>query len=74
MKLIDHLPFRGQGFSLFSLNSSNMTMVDSFEKIPVKIYPDLKAGSKAVAKEIADFIRKKKRKKKNVFSGYRIYS
>ena len=51
-----------------------MTMVDSFEKIPVKIYPDLKAGSKAVAKEIADFIRKKKRKKKNVFSGYRIYS
>jgi len=32
-----------------------MTMVDSFEKIPVKIYPDLKAGSKAVAKQIADF-------------------
>ena len=37
-----------------------MTMVDSFEKIPVKIYPDLKAGSKAVAKQIADFIREKK--------------
>ena len=34
-----------------------MTLVDSFEKIPVKIYPDLKDGSLFVAKEIADLIR-----------------
>lgn len=34
-------------------------MVDSFEKIPVRIYPDLKKGSRFVAKEIADLIRKK---------------
>jgi glucosamine-6-phosphate deaminase len=35
----------------------HMSMVDSFEKIPVRIYPDLKEGSKFVAKEIADLIR-----------------
>src|SRR6188768_2964469 len=46
-----------------------MTMVDSFEKIPVKIYPDLKAGSKAVAKQIADFIREKKKKKEKCVLG-----
>jgi len=46
-----------------------MTMVDSFEKIPVKIYPDLKAGSKAVAKQIADFIREKQKKKEKVVLG-----
>src|SRR6187431_3023784 len=46
-----------------------MTMVDSFEKIPVKIYPDLKAGSKAVAKQIADFIREKQSKKEKCVLG-----
>jgi glucosamine-6-phosphate deaminase len=46
-----------------------MTMVDSFEKIPVKIYPDLKAGSKAVAKQIADFIREKQNKKEKCVLG-----
>jgi glucosamine-6-phosphate deaminase len=46
-----------------------MTMVDSFEKIPVKIYPDLKAGSKAVAKQIADFIREKQQKKEKCVLG-----
>ena len=46
-----------------------MTMVDSFEKIPVKIYPDLKAGSKAVAKQIADLIREKQKKKEKVVLG-----
>src|SRR5688572_17918278 len=35
----------------------HMSMVDSFEKIPVRIYPDLNEGSKFVAKEIADLIR-----------------
>lgn len=46
-----------------------MTMVDSFEKIPVKIYPDLKAGSKAVANQIADFIREKQKKKEKCVLG-----
>ena len=44
-------------------------MVDSFEKIPVKIYPDLKAGSKAVAQQIADFIREKQKKKEKCVLG-----
>ena len=46
-----------------------MTMVDSFEKIPVKIYPDLQNGSKEVAKQIADFIREKQKKKEKVVLG-----
>ena len=46
-----------------------MTMVDSFEKIPVKIYPDLKAGSKAVARQIADLIREKQKKKEKAVLG-----
>ena len=46
-----------------------MTMVDSFEKIPVKIYPDLKAGSKAVAKQVADFILEKQKKKEKCVLG-----
>lgn len=36
-----------------------MSMVDSFEKIPVRIYPDLKEGSAFVAREIAELIRSK---------------
>src|ERR1700752_76403 len=36
-----------------------MTMVDSFEKIPVKIYDTAKAGSRFVAEEIARLIREK---------------
>ena len=36
-----------------------MSMVDSFEKIPVRIYPDLKEGSKFAAREVADLIRNK---------------
>jgi glucosamine-6-phosphate deaminase len=36
-----------------------MTMVDSFEKIPVQIFPSAEAGSKSVAKEIAGLIREK---------------
>ncbi|MEO5562799.1 MAG: glucosamine-6-phosphate deaminase [Chitinophagaceae bacterium] len=42
-------------------------LTDSFEKIPVKIFPDLNQGSIAVAKEIATLIRyKQKRKEKCV--------
>lgn len=44
-------------------------MVDSFEKIPVKIYPDLKAGSNAVAKQIADLIREKQKRKEKAVLG-----
>ncbi len=39
-----------------------MNMVDSFEKIPVKIFADLKEGSLFVAHEIASLIREKQQK------------
>src|SRR5215216_3341473 len=38
------------------------TMVDSFEKIPCTIFPDLKAGSLYVAQIIAQLIRDKQQK------------
>lgn len=41
---------------------SPIDLTDSFEKIPVKIYPDLKTGSAAVAQEIAALIRDKQKK------------
>ena len=44
-------------------------MVDSFEKITVNIFPDLKQGSIAVAKEIAAFIREKQGKKEKCVLG-----
>ncbi|PZR24858.1 MAG: glucosamine-6-phosphate deaminase [Citrobacter freundii] len=37
---------------------------DSFEKIPVKVFPDPKKGSVAVAREIADLIRSKEKQNK----------
>jgi glucosamine-6-phosphate deaminase len=64
--------FGGQGvgfFGIFAETLTNMTMVDSFERIPVKIYPDLKTGSKAVAKQIADVIRERQAKKEKVVLG-----
>jgi glucosamine-6-phosphate deaminase len=39
-----------------------MSMVDSFEKIPVKIYDDLKQGSIYIAREIAALIKAKQSK------------
>jgi glucosamine-6-phosphate deaminase len=42
--------------------SSPIDLKDSFEKIPVKIYPDLTKGSTAVAQEIAALIRDKQKK------------
>ena len=39
-----------------------MTMVDSFEKIPVKIFPSLKEGSLFAANEIASLITEKQKK------------
>jgi glucosamine-6-phosphate deaminase len=41
------------------LKCRSMSMVDSFEKIQVNIFPDIKAGSLYVAREIASLIRQK---------------
>lgn len=46
-----------------------MSMVDSFEKIPVHIFPDLKKGSHYVAQLIADLIRKKQSEGKQCVLG-----
>ena len=46
-----------------------MSMVDSFEKIPVKIFPSLQAGSLFIAKEIANLIREKEAKKEKCILG-----
>ena len=48
---------------------SPIDLTDSFEKVPVKIYPDLTAGSKAVAREIADLIREKQKRKSTCVLG-----
>ncbi len=42
---------------------------DSFEKIPVQIFPDQKEGSVSVARQIADFIRDKQKKKEKCVLG-----
>ena len=44
-------------------------MVDSFEKIPVKIYPSVQDGSRYVAEEIARLIREKQQKKEKCVLG-----
>jgi glucosamine-6-phosphate deaminase len=46
-----------------------MSMVDSFEKIPIRIYPDLKEGSKFVAGEIATLIKSRQGSGENVVLG-----
>jgi len=46
-----------------------MTMVDSFEKIPVKIFSSLKDGSKFIAQEIAAIIREKRSRNENCVLG-----
>src|SRR5687767_9748583 len=46
-----------------------MSMVDSFEKIPVNIFPDLKLGSDFVARQVADLIREKQKKKEKCILG-----
>jgi glucosamine-6-phosphate deaminase len=45
------------------------TMVDSFEKIPCTIFPDLKQGSKHIAYIIAQLIREKQQKGENCVLG-----
>ena len=44
-------------------------LTDSFEKIPVRIYPDLNQGSIFVAQQIANLIREKQKLKKNCVLG-----
>src|SRR2546421_11923375 len=46
-----------------------MSMVDSFEKIPVNIFPDLKEGSAFAAKELARLVRDKQAKKEKCVIG-----
>lgn len=46
-----------------------VNLSDSFEKIPVKIFPDQKDGSAYVAKLVADFIREKQIKKEKCILG-----
>ncbi|HVZ56125.1 MAG TPA: glucosamine-6-phosphate deaminase, partial [Chitinophagaceae bacterium] len=46
-----------------------MSMVDSFEKIPCRIFPDLQEGSVAVAREIAALIRDKQARKEKCVLG-----
>ncbi|HEY0679446.1 MAG TPA: glucosamine-6-phosphate deaminase [Chitinophagaceae bacterium] len=46
-----------------------MRMVDSFEKIPVSIFPNIKEGSRFVAQEIAALIRTKQSKKEKCVLG-----
>src|SRR5688500_2140446 len=46
-----------------------MSMVDSFEKIPVKIFPTLKEGSLYAANEIANVIREKQKNNESCVLG-----
>lgn len=49
--------------------SSLVDLSDSFEKIPVKIFPDLKQGSAFVAEQIASLIREKQKSKEKCVLG-----
>ena len=44
-------------------------LIDSFEKMPVKVYADLKKGSEYVAQQVAALIREKQKKKENCVLG-----
>jgi glucosamine-6-phosphate deaminase len=39
--------------------SDEINLLDSFERIPTRIFPNAKEGSVKIAKEIAELIRKK---------------
>lgn len=47
----------------------SIDLSDSFERIPVKIFPDLKQGSEFVAQQVAALIRDKQKKKENFVLG-----
>jgi len=48
---------------------ASVDLSDSFEKIPVKIFPDLKEGSHFVALQVAELIREKQKKKEKCVLG-----
>jgi glucosamine-6-phosphate deaminase len=49
--------------------TASIDLSDSFEKIPVKIFPDSAEGSVFVARQIADFIRNKQKRKEKCVLG-----
>lgn len=51
-------------------NLTHRDMLTKYEKIPSYIYPEGKDVSQAVADEIADSIKKKQKKGKNVYWDY----
>jgi glucosamine-6-phosphate deaminase len=55
-------PYFRRIFLNYSKPGGNMSMVDSFEKIPVKIFKSLEEGSQFAAKEVAKLIREKESK------------
>jgi glucosamine-6-phosphate deaminase len=48
---------------------TDINLIDAFERIPVKIFPDLKQGSKYAAEEIAKLIREKEDRKEKCVLG-----
>ena len=52
-----------------SNNKLNVDLIDSFEKIPVKIFNDSKTGSSYVAREIANLIKDKQSQKQHCVLG-----
>jgi glucosamine-6-phosphate deaminase len=49
--------------------TADINLIDAFERIPVKIYPDLKQGSFFAANEIARLIREKQARNENCVLG-----
>ena len=52
-----------------AIQNAPIDLSDSFEKITVKIFPDLKKGSEFVAQQIAAFIRQKQKDKQKAVLG-----
>src|SRR6185436_11626174 len=55
--------------SFMAKKTASIDLSDSFEKVPVKIFPDLKEGSLFVAQQIAALIREKQKKKQKCVLG-----
>ncbi len=49
--------------------TTDINLIDAFERVPVKIFPDLKKGSLYAAEEVAKLIREKQSKKENCVLG-----
>lgn len=48
---------------------TDINLIDAFERIPVRIFPDLKAGSLQAAREIAELIREKQNRNQKCVLG-----